>query len=72
MDREEKLKLLKKMGLKPSPYFEQTREKVFRPGQEDGHQNERSQMWMGYDGISDSSVKKHAQLAKERNRKRRK
>ena len=72
MDTEEKLKLLEKMGLKPARNFGYLRKKVFRPGQEDGYQNERSRKWQGYDGISDTSVKKHAQLARQRNRARHK
>ena len=70
MDTEEKLALLKRMGLKPSLNFEQTREKVFRPGKRSYWD---SVVNRSYEATpSERSIRKAKSLIGQRNVSRRK
>jgi hypothetical protein len=71
MSKQAKLDLLDKLGLKPSKNFGETREKVWRPGRS-YYWSKVSRQWNGYDGVSESSIRKAKSLAGQRNRARRK
>lgn len=70
MTKEDKLRLLEKMGLRPSENFGQVREKVWRPRSD--YLRKVQTQWHDYDGVSETSVRKAKSLAAQRNRQRRK
>ena len=71
MSKEDKLKLVEKLGLKPSRNFGQTREKVWRPGNA-SYWNRVVGSWHDHDGVSENSVRSAKSLAAQRNVSRRK
>ena len=71
MTKEEKLALLDKLGLKPSPHFGETREKVYRLSS-NSYWSKVVGQWGNRDEPSERSIRQVKSLASQRNRSRRK
>ena len=71
MTKEEKLALLDKLGLKPSPHFGEVREKVYRLSS-NSYWSRVIERSMSHDDVTERGIRKVKSLAAQRNHSRRK